>query len=86
MVLKKKKKEKLFSDPVFSHQATISYYQLMHMQTVALPVHYQTLCEGSKLYDPGQQYGAHVRDLQLPEQPQVHYNFENYCPASSSSQ
>uniref|UniRef100_A0A3Q3VK56 Uncharacterized protein n=1 Tax=Mola mola TaxID=94237 RepID=A0A3Q3VK56_MOLML len=65
--------------------ATISYYQLMHMQTVALPVHYQTLCEGSKLYDPGQQYGAHVRDLQLPEQPQVHYNFENYCPASSSS-
>uniref|UniRef100_A0AAQ4QS68 Rho GTPase activating protein 45b n=1 Tax=Gasterosteus aculeatus aculeatus TaxID=481459 RepID=A0AAQ4QS68_GASAC len=58
--------------------ATISYYQLMHMQTVALPVHYQTLCESSKLYDPGQQYAAHVRDLQLPEQPTVHYDFENY--------
>uniref|UniRef100_A0A665T584 Rho GTPase activating protein 45b n=1 Tax=Echeneis naucrates TaxID=173247 RepID=A0A665T584_ECHNA len=57
--------------------ATISYYQLMHMQTVALPVHYQTLCESSKLYDPGQQYAAHVRDLQLPEQPNVHYGFEN---------
>ncbi|XP_063746821.1 rho GTPase-activating protein 45 isoform X2 [Eleginops maclovinus] len=65
--------------------ATISYYQLMHMQTVALPVHYQTLCESSKLYDPGQQYAAHVRDLQLPEQPAVHYTFENYCPSSSSS-
>ncbi|XP_075943648.1 rho GTPase-activating protein 45 isoform X2 [Anarhichas minor] len=65
--------------------ATISYYQLMHMQTVALPVHYQTLCENSKLYDPGQQYAAHVRDLQLPEQPTVHYTFENYCPSSSSS-
>ncbi|XP_040039534.2 rho GTPase-activating protein 45 isoform X1 [Gasterosteus aculeatus] len=65
--------------------ATISYYQLMHMQTVALPVHYQTLCESSKLYDPGQQYAAHVRDLQLPEQPTVHYDFENYCPSSSSS-
>uniref|UniRef100_UPI0037E87D9D rho GTPase-activating protein 45 isoform X1 n=1 Tax=Semicossyphus pulcher TaxID=241346 RepID=UPI0037E87D9D len=64
--------------------ATISYYQLMHMQTVALPVHYQTLCESSKLYDPGQQYAAHVRDLQLPEQPQVHYLFENYSPSSSS--
>uniref|UniRef100_A0A8C4H4H3 Rho GTPase activating protein 45b n=1 Tax=Dicentrarchus labrax TaxID=13489 RepID=A0A8C4H4H3_DICLA len=64
--------------------ATISYYQLMHMQTVALPVHYQTLCESSKLYDPGQQYAAHVRDLQLPEQPNVHYTFENYCPSSSS--
>ncbi|XP_029356264.1 rho GTPase-activating protein 45 isoform X2 [Echeneis naucrates] len=65
--------------------ATISYYQLMHMQTVALPVHYQTLCESSKLYDPGQQYAAHVRDLQLPEQPNVHYGFEAYCPSSSSS-
>uniref|UniRef100_A0A8C2Z146 Rho GTPase activating protein 45 n=1 Tax=Cyclopterus lumpus TaxID=8103 RepID=A0A8C2Z146_CYCLU len=66
--------------------ATISYYQLMHMQTVALPVHYQTLCESSKLYDPGQQYAAHVRDLQLPGQPTVHYAFENYCPSSSSAQ
>ncbi|XP_029001841.1 rho GTPase-activating protein 45 isoform X2 [Betta splendens] len=65
--------------------ATISYYQLMHMQTVALPVHYQTLCESSKLYDPGQQYAAHVRDLQLPEQPSVHYTFETYSPSSSSS-
>ncbi|XP_019936841.2 rho GTPase-activating protein 45 isoform X1 [Paralichthys olivaceus] len=65
--------------------ATISYYQLMHMQTVALPVHYQTLCESSKLYDPGQQYAAHVRDLQLPEQPNVHYTFEAYSPSSSSS-
>ncbi|XP_069006212.1 rho GTPase-activating protein 45 isoform X2 [Embiotoca jacksoni] len=64
--------------------ATISYYQLMHMQTVALPVHYQTLCESSKLYDPGQQYAAHVRDLQLPEQPNVHYAFETYSPSSSS--
>nr|XP_015827116.2 rho GTPase-activating protein 45 isoform X2 [Nothobranchius furzeri] len=65
--------------------ATISYYQLMHMQTVALPVHYQTLCESSKLYDPGQQYAAHVRDLQLPEQPSVHYTFEAYSPSNSSS-
>ncbi|XP_037530742.1 rho GTPase-activating protein 45 [Nematolebias whitei] len=64
--------------------ATISYYQLMHMQTVALPVHYQTLCESSKLYDPGHQYAAHVRDLQLPEQPGIHYMFEAYSPSSSS--
>uniref|UniRef100_A0A2I4CVP4 Minor histocompatibility protein HA-1 isoform X2 n=1 Tax=Austrofundulus limnaeus TaxID=52670 RepID=A0A2I4CVP4_AUSLI len=64
--------------------ATISYYQLMHMQTVALPVHYQTLCESSKLYDPGQQYAAHVRDLQLPEQPSIQYMFEAYSPSNSS--
>ncbi|XP_054646773.1 rho GTPase-activating protein 45 isoform X2 [Dunckerocampus dactyliophorus] len=64
--------------------ATISYYQLMHMQTVALPVCYQTLCESSKLYDPGQQYAAHVRDLQLPDQPAVCYTFEAYTPSGIS--
>ncbi|KAM6962440.1 rho GTPase-activating protein 45 [Aplochiton taeniatus] len=65
--------------------ATISYYQIMHMQTVVLPVHYQTLCESSKLYDPGQQYAAHVRDLQLPEQPDVSYQFEAYSPSGAAS-
>uniref|UniRef100_A0A8C4Z677 Rho GTPase activating protein 45b n=1 Tax=Gadus morhua TaxID=8049 RepID=A0A8C4Z677_GADMO len=63
--------------------ATISYYQIMHMQTVALPVNYQTLCESSKLYDLGQQYGACMRDLQLPEQPVTQYTFEPYSPSSS---
>uniref|UniRef100_A0A8C8BTH6 Minor histocompatibility protein HA-1 n=1 Tax=Oncorhynchus tshawytscha TaxID=74940 RepID=A0A8C8BTH6_ONCTS len=42
---------------------TVSYYQLLHMQTAVLPVHYQTLCESTKLYEPGQQYAAHVRHL-----------------------
>uniref|UniRef100_A0A8C7D1V1 Rho GTPase activating protein 45 n=1 Tax=Oncorhynchus kisutch TaxID=8019 RepID=A0A8C7D1V1_ONCKI len=32
----------------------------------------------SKLYDPGQQYAAHVRDLQLTEEPEVTYQFEPY--------
>ncbi|CAM4656781.1 hypothetical protein PO909_027343 [Leuciscus waleckii] len=63
--------------------ATISYYQIMHMQTVALPVHYQTLCESSKLYDPGQQYATHVKDLQMTEEPETHYDFEAYSASSS---
>uniref|UniRef100_A0A671PBI8 Minor histocompatibility protein HA-1-like n=1 Tax=Sinocyclocheilus anshuiensis TaxID=1608454 RepID=A0A671PBI8_9TELE len=63
--------------------ATISYYQIMHMQTVALPVHYQTLCESSKLYDPGQQYATHVKDLQMSEEPETHYKFEAYSASSS---
>uniref|UniRef100_A0A8C2E8N3 Rho GTPase activating protein 45 n=1 Tax=Cyprinus carpio TaxID=7962 RepID=A0A8C2E8N3_CYPCA len=62
--------------------ATISYYQIMHMQTVALPVHYQTLCESSKLYDPGQQYAMHVKDLQMSEEPETHYEFEAYSASS----
>ncbi|KAG7488061.1 hypothetical protein MATL_G00029280 [Megalops atlanticus] len=62
---------------------TISYYQIMHMQTVALPVHYQTLCESSKLYDLGQQYAAYVKDLQRTEESKTHYDFESYTAAST---
>ncbi|XP_069041993.1 rho GTPase-activating protein 45 isoform X2 [Lepisosteus oculatus] len=63
--------------------ATISYYQTMHMQTAALPVHYQTLCESSKLYDLGQQYAAYVKDLNMQEEPEAHYDFEPYAASSS---
>uniref|UniRef100_A0A8C8BZ11 Rho GTPase activating protein 45 n=1 Tax=Oncorhynchus tshawytscha TaxID=74940 RepID=A0A8C8BZ11_ONCTS len=55
---------------------TVSYYQLLHMQTAVLPVHYQTLCESTKLYEPGQQYAAHVRHLH--KKPAAHYHFEPY--------
>ncbi|NXK24553.1 HMHA1 protein, partial [Arenaria interpres] len=51
--------------------ATISFYQIMHMQTAPLPVNFQTLCESSKLYDPGQQYASHVRQLQRGDEPDV---------------
>ncbi|XP_062888454.1 rho GTPase-activating protein 45-like isoform X2 [Mobula hypostoma] len=58
--------------------ATISYYQMMHMQTAPLPVHFQTLCESSKLYDPGQQYASYVKDLQMETETETHYDFESY--------
>ncbi|XP_044527633.1 rho GTPase-activating protein 45 [Gracilinanus agilis] len=58
--------------------ATISYYQTMHMQTAPLPVYFQTMCESSKLYDPGQQYASHVRQLQRDVEPDTHYDFEPY--------
>ncbi|KAL1023062.1 hypothetical protein UPYG_G00035990 [Umbra pygmaea] len=58
--------------------ATISYYQTMHVQTVALPVHFQTLCESSKLYDPGQRAAS----TQQPIRPR-HDSF-NTDPSSSS--
>ncbi|TRZ16199.1 hypothetical protein HGM15179_010878 [Zosterops borbonicus] len=64
---------------------TISFYQLMHMQTAPLPVNYQTLCESSKLYDPGQQYASHVRQLQRGDEPDVQYDFEPYVSHSAWS-
>ncbi|XP_078279649.1 rho GTPase-activating protein 45-like isoform X2 [Rhinoraja longicauda] len=60
--------------------ATISYFQMMHMQTAPLPVHFQTLCESSKLYDPGQQYASYVKDLQMEAETEAHYDFEAYSP------
>ncbi|EHB16946.1 Minor histocompatibility protein HA-1 [Heterocephalus glaber] len=65
--------------------ATISYYQMMHMQTAPLPVHFQMLCESSKLYDPGQQYASHVRQLQRGEEPDVRYDFEPHVSANAWS-
>lgn len=64
-------------------QATISYYQMMHMQTAPLPVHFQMLCESSKLYDPGQQYASHVRQLQRDEEPDVDYDFEPHVSTNT---
>uniref|UniRef100_A0A9J7Y9G4 Rho GTPase activating protein 45 n=1 Tax=Cyprinus carpio carpio TaxID=630221 RepID=A0A9J7Y9G4_CYPCA len=63
---------------------TISYYQTMHVQTAALPVHFQTLCESCKLYDPGQQYAAHVKNLQLRTEMPVQYQFEPYSASKWS--
>uniref|UniRef100_A0A8C3RXF4 Rho GTPase activating protein 45 n=1 Tax=Chelydra serpentina TaxID=8475 RepID=A0A8C3RXF4_CHESE len=65
------------SDQVIK-SATISFYQIMHIQTAPQPVHFQTLCESSKLYDPGQQYASHVRQLQRGDEPETQYDFEPY--------
>lgn len=35
---------------------TVSYFQQLHTLSAPLPVHYQTLCEASKLYEPGSKY------------------------------
>ncbi|XP_063074502.1 rho GTPase-activating protein 45 isoform X2 [Engraulis encrasicolus] len=64
---------------------TAYYYQIMHVQTAALPVHYQTLCESCKLYDPGQQYAAHVKNLSLSQEPPTTYTFEPYSAGSHST-
>ncbi|XP_056599791.1 rho GTPase-activating protein 45 isoform X1 [Triplophysa dalaica] len=62
--------------------STISYYQTMHVQTAALPVHFQTLCESCKLYDPAQQYAAYVKNLQLRTEEPVQYQFEPYSASN----
>uniref|UniRef100_A0A670XUY6 Rho GTPase activating protein 45 n=1 Tax=Pseudonaja textilis TaxID=8673 RepID=A0A670XUY6_PSETE len=70
------------SDQVIK-SATISFYQIMHMQTAPLPVYFQTLCESSKLYDPGQQYASHVKRLQREDEPETQYDFEPYVSTNN---
>ncbi|XP_035956622.1 rho GTPase-activating protein 45 isoform X2 [Halichoerus grypus] len=65
--------------------ATISYYQMLHMQTASLPVHFQMLCESSKLYDPGQQYASYVGQLQRDDEPDVRYDFEPHVSTNAWS-
>ncbi|XP_027006229.1 rho GTPase-activating protein 45 [Tachysurus fulvidraco] len=62
---------------------TISYYQILHMQTAPLPVHYQTLCESCNLYDPGQQYAAHIKNLQLSTERVTVFQFEPYSASGT---
>ncbi|XP_063146790.1 rho GTPase-activating protein 45 isoform X3 [Candoia aspera] len=72
------------SDQVIK-SATISFYQIMHMQTAPLPVYFQTLCESSKLYDPGQQYASLVKRLQRGDEPETQYDFEPYVSTNNWS-
>ncbi|XP_077188178.1 rho GTPase-activating protein 45 isoform X2 [Paroedura picta] len=64
--------------------ATVAFYQLMHIQTAPLPVHFQTLCESSKLYDPGQQYASLAKRLQRGDEPETLYYFEPYMAHNGS--
>ncbi|XP_047424254.1 rho GTPase-activating protein 29 isoform X2 [Mugil cephalus] len=42
---------------------TVNWFQLQQAQVVSLPVNHQSLCENSKLYEPGQRYIDFVRSL-----------------------
>ncbi|XP_043189725.1 rho GTPase-activating protein 45-like isoform X3 [Amphibalanus amphitrite] len=42
---------------------TASYFQLQHTATAPMPVQFQTLCESSRLYEPGSQYTEFVKRL-----------------------
>ncbi|XP_022646905.1 rho GTPase-activating protein 45-like isoform X5 [Varroa destructor] len=61
---------------------TVAYFQLQHSVTAPAPVQFQTLCESSRLYEPGSQYTEFVKRIPMPmagskpERPQ--YTFEPY--------
>ncbi|XP_067892926.1 rho GTPase-activating protein 29-like isoform X2 [Heterodontus francisci] len=54
---------------------TVNLFQMQHAQVVSLPVNYQSLCENTKLYEPGQQYSEFVKSLPKEEVPMEPYLF-----------
>lgn len=64
---------------------TVAYFQLQHTLTAPVPVQFQTLCESSRLYEPGSQFMEYVRRLPEPPPPEHHrfvtsdpFTFEPY--------
>eukprot|EP00095_Tigriopus_kingsejongensis_P002199 snap_masked-scaffold966_size75752-processed-gene-0.12 protein:Tk02199 transcript:snap_masked-scaffold966_size75752-processed-gene-0.12-mRNA-1 annotation:"minor histocompatibility protein ha-1" len=53
--------------------ATVSYFQLQHTLTSPVPVQFQTLCERSRLYEPGSQFMEYVQSSlrDLPTSPRL---------------
>ena len=63
---------------------TVGYFQQQHTLTAPCPVQFQTMCESSRLYEPGSQYMKFVR--RLPDSPSQRasesnpFCFEPYTP------
>ena len=63
---------------------TVGYFQQQHTLTAPCPVQFQTLCESSRLYEPGSQYMKFVR--RLPDSTSQRasesnpFDFEPYTP------
>jgi len=63
---------------------TVGYFQQQHSLTAPSPVQFQTLCESSRLYEPGSQYMKFVRRLPDSTSQRASENnpfcFEPYTP------
>lgn len=68
---------------------TVGYFQLQHSISAAAPVQFQTLCESSRLYEPGSSLTEFVKRLPSPPsgQPgQPTYKFHPYNESSTQQQ
>ena len=45
---------------------TVSYFSLQHALTSPVPTQFQTLCESSRLYEPGSQFMEYVKRMPEP--------------------
>nr|XP_027211306.1 rho GTPase-activating protein 29-like [Penaeus vannamei] len=67
---------------------TVCYFQLQHTVAAPAPVQLQTLCESSRLYEPGSQYMEFVKRLGPSlgqETPETPFSFESYTPGQQDA-
>ncbi|XP_064476776.1 rho GTPase-activating protein 45-like isoform X2 [Ornithodoros turicata] len=68
---------------------TVAYFQLQHTVSAPSPVQFQTLCESSRLYEPGSQYMEYIKRIPIPlsreeaGRPQL-FTFEPYATDARS--
>nr|XP_058925826.1 rho GTPase-activating protein 29 isoform X3 [Kogia breviceps] len=53
---------------------TVNLFQMQHLQAASLANNLQSLCDGAKLYDPGQEYSEFVRATNSTEEEKVDGN------------
>ncbi|XP_023975395.1 rho GTPase-activating protein 29 isoform X7 [Physeter macrocephalus] len=53
---------------------TVNLFQMQHLQAASLANNLQSLCDGAKLYDPGQEYSEFVRAMNSAEEEKVDGN------------
>ena len=51
-------------------EVTVNYFQQLHSLTASVPTQYSTMCEQSRLYEPGSQFMEYVK--RLPDSPNQH--------------
>ncbi|XP_051538231.1 rho GTPase-activating protein 29-like isoform X1 [Myxocyprinus asiaticus] len=56
-------RELVFQCDLTLKAVTVNWFQMQQAQVVSLPVNFQTLCENSKLYEPGLCYTEFVKSL-----------------------
>ena len=42
-------------------EVTVNYFQQLHALTVTIPTQYATMCESSRLYEPGSQFMEYIK-------------------------
>uniref|UniRef100_A0A8D1PBV4 Rho GTPase-activating protein 29 n=1 Tax=Sus scrofa TaxID=9823 RepID=A0A8D1PBV4_PIG len=62
---------------------TVNLFQMQHLQVASLADSLQSLCDGAKLYDPGQEYSEFVRATNPTEEEKVDRNVNKQLTNSS---